>query len=66
MAFSTAIAEKDIPPLSRLFGRGGAKRSWNIFRDIPWNKLDPAKNTERIASCIETFCSRSSTCLTTR
>jgi acyl-[acyl-carrier-protein] desaturase len=32
------------------------KRRWNIFHDIPWNKLDPAKAFEKNAQRIEIFC----------
>ena len=57
MAFSTAIAEKIYRLYLDFLDAAERKRSWSIFRDIPWNKLDPLKNTERIALCIETFCS---------
>jgi len=33
------------------------KRRWNIFNDIPWDKLDVSKITENTAQCIEIFCS---------
>jgi acyl-[acyl-carrier-protein] desaturase len=33
------------------------KRRWNIFNDIPWDKLDVSKITESTAQCIEIFCS---------
>jgi acyl-[acyl-carrier-protein] desaturase len=32
------------------------KRRWNIFDDIPWASLDPAKALERNAQCIEVVC----------
>jgi acyl-[acyl-carrier-protein] desaturase len=32
------------------------KRDWKLFDDIPWEKIDPAKNSEQKAICIETFC----------
>ncbi len=32
------------------------KRRWNIFNDIPWDKLDLAKTTDTTAQCVETFC----------
>ncbi|MGH7001775.1 MAG: hypothetical protein ACREEA_09745, partial [Stellaceae bacterium] len=32
------------------------KRRWNVFDDIPWDKLDGAKNSARKATRIETFC----------
>jgi acyl-[acyl-carrier-protein] desaturase len=32
------------------------KRDWKIFDDIPWDKIDPARNSEQKSTCIETFC----------
>ncbi len=32
------------------------KRRWSIFDDIPWDLLDPALNSERKATRIETYC----------
>ncbi|MGH7936232.1 MAG: acyl-ACP desaturase [Chthoniobacterales bacterium] len=32
------------------------KRRWNVFDDIPWDKLDAARNSDRKATRIETFC----------
>src|SRR5208282_6479437 len=32
------------------------KRRWNIFNDIPWDKLDVSKTTATTAQCVETFC----------
>lgn len=32
------------------------KRRWNIFDDVPWEKLSPKTNSEQRATCIETFC----------
>jgi len=56
MAFSTAISDKMYRLYLDFFEVAERKRRWNIFQDIPWDKLDASKNTERIASCIETFC----------
>jgi acyl-[acyl-carrier-protein] desaturase len=33
-----------------------SKRRWNVFDDVPWDKLDSAKNSERKARRLETFC----------
>jgi acyl-[acyl-carrier-protein] desaturase len=33
------------------------KRRWNIFDDVPWDALDPAKIAEHSAQSIEIFCS---------
>ena len=32
------------------------KRRWNLFDDVPWDKLSPADNSEQRAIRIETFC----------
>jgi acyl-[acyl-carrier-protein] desaturase len=32
------------------------KRDWKIFDDIPWEKVDPSKNSPQKSICIETFC----------
>lgn len=32
------------------------KRRWNVFDDIPWDKLNLAHNNESAAICIETYC----------
>ena len=32
------------------------KRRWNLFDDVPWEKLSPRANTEERAIRIETYC----------
>jgi acyl-[acyl-carrier-protein] desaturase len=32
------------------------KRRWNIFNDIPWEKLDAGKATEEVGNRVEIFC----------
>jgi acyl-[acyl-carrier-protein] desaturase len=32
------------------------RRSWKLFEDIPWEKIDSAKNSDQKATRIETFC----------
>jgi acyl-[acyl-carrier-protein] desaturase len=32
------------------------KRDWKLFDDIPWDKLDSARNSDRKRTCIETYC----------
>ena len=32
------------------------KRRWNLFDDVPWSELNPAQNSERKATRIETYC----------
>ncbi len=56
MAFSSAIREKMYRLYLEFFEVAEKKRRWNIFDDIPWNKLDRSKNSERKAQCVETFC----------
>lgn len=38
------------------FDTAEKKRRWNPFNDIPWEKINPALNTEDDAICLETFC----------
>jgi acyl-[acyl-carrier-protein] desaturase len=56
MAFSAPLREKMYRLYLEFFEVAEGKRRWNMFDDIPWDKLDRAKNTERKAQCIETFC----------
>src|SRR5271155_4983539 len=32
------------------------KRRWNIFTDVPWDKLDLDKATVDVGKCVEIFC----------
>ena len=32
------------------------KRRWNIFNDIPWDKLDASKATDEVVQRVEIFC----------
>lgn len=32
------------------------KRDWKLFDDIPWEKIDPSKNSAEKMICIETYC----------
>jgi acyl-[acyl-carrier-protein] desaturase len=32
------------------------KRDWKLFDDIPWEKIDPAKDSAQKSICIETYC----------
>ena len=41
------------------------KRRWNIFNDVPWEKLDLGKATDQVGDRVEIFCTKNSTCLTT-
>jgi acyl-[acyl-carrier-protein] desaturase len=48
--------EKIYRAYCEFFDTADKKRRWNPFNDIPWEKLDPALNTEDDAICLETFC----------
>ena len=32
------------------------KRDWKLFDDLPWEKIDPSKNSDQKATRIETYC----------
>ena len=32
------------------------KRNWKVFGDIPWENIDPSKNSPAKTTCIETYC----------
>jgi acyl-[acyl-carrier protein] desaturase len=32
------------------------KRDWKLFDDIPWDEVDPQKNSARKRTCLETYC----------
>ncbi len=32
------------------------KRDWKLFDDIPWEKIDPSRNSDQRATCLELFC----------
>jgi acyl-[acyl-carrier-protein] desaturase len=32
------------------------KRRWNIFNDVPWDKLDTGRATDEVGECVEIFC----------
>jgi acyl-[acyl-carrier-protein] desaturase len=56
MSASSRVQEKMYLAYLEFQKTAERKRRWNIFDDIPWNKLDSSRNTERAAICIETFC----------
>jgi len=56
MGFSPATREKMYHLYLDFFEVAERKRRWNIFQDIPWEKLDVSKNNDRKAMCVETFC----------
>ncbi|MGH7779145.1 MAG: acyl-ACP desaturase [Candidatus Binataceae bacterium] len=56
MPISPTMREKMYRTYLEFFESAERKRRWNLFDDIPWDKLDAAHNSERGAVCIETFC----------
>jgi acyl-[acyl-carrier protein] desaturase len=56
MPISSTMREKMYRIYLDFFESGERKRRWNLFDDIPWEKLDGAHNSERSATCIETYC----------
>lgn len=56
MGASPRIREKMYRAYMEFFDSAERKRRWNPLRDIPWDKLDPSKNSEQKAICAETFC----------
>ncbi|MEU8365349.1 acyl-ACP desaturase [Nonomuraea sp. NPDC048882] len=38
------------------FERAERTRRWNIFNDVPWERLEESPRDERLALCAETFC----------
>jgi len=56
MPISPTMREKMYRTYLDFFESAERKRRWNLFDDIPWDKLDAARNSERTAACIETYC----------
>lgn len=56
MSTSLNSQEKIYRAYMEFFDIAERKRRWHPFNDIPWDKLDPSKNTEEKAICAETFC----------
>jgi len=52
---SSVIQEKMYCAYLEFFKVAERKRRWNIFDDVPWNRLDPSLNSERKATRIETY-----------
>lgn len=48
--------EKIYRAYMEFFETAERKRRWNIFEDIPWDKLSPDTNSEERAIRIETYC----------
>ncbi|MGO9602456.1 MAG: hypothetical protein ACLQAT_03460 [Candidatus Binataceae bacterium] len=38
------------------------KRRWNIFNDVPWEKLDSGKASDQVGDRVKIFCSEELGC----
>ena len=56
MTPSLTLREKAYRAYVEFFEIAEHKRHWSVFNDIPWERLDPAKNNDQKAVAIETFC----------
>ncbi|MEV4969851.1 acyl-ACP desaturase [Streptomyces scopuliridis] len=53
---SRALREAFHREYMSFFERAERTRRWNLFDDVPWERLDEAPRDERLALCAETFC----------
>jgi len=53
---SSAMRDKMYQAYLEFFEVAERKRRWNIFDDVPWDKLDASLNSELKATRIETYC----------
>jgi acyl-[acyl-carrier-protein] desaturase len=53
---STALEEKIYKEYLQFFEKAERERRWNVFEDIPWNRINK-ESSEELALCAETFCS---------
>jgi acyl-[acyl-carrier-protein] desaturase len=56
MVDSSSMRDKMYAAYLEFFEVAECKRRWNIFDDVPWDQLDPALNSARKATRIETYC----------
>ena len=56
MSISPQLRENIRRAYLEFFDLAERKRRWHFLNDIPWEKMDPAKNREETAICLETFC----------
>jgi acyl-[acyl-carrier-protein] desaturase len=55
MSTSDAFREAVYREYMEFFEKAERNRRWNVFNDVPWDELDPAKNNEEAALLAETF-----------
>lgn len=56
MPVTRALREKVYRHYLAFFETAERTRRWNLFNDVPWEKLVPGAGNERLALCAETFC----------
>jgi acyl-[acyl-carrier-protein] desaturase len=55
-AMETRLEERLYREYISFFEKAERDRRWNVFNDIPWDKVNP-EASENLAFCAETFCS---------
>ncbi|MFE4607489.1 acyl-ACP desaturase [Streptomyces niveus] len=53
---SRALREAFHREYMTFFERAERTRRWNLFEDVPWDRLDAVPRDDRLALCAETFC----------
>ncbi|MEV8367627.1 acyl-ACP desaturase [Streptomyces niveus] len=53
---SRALREAFHREYMTFFERAERTRRWNLFEDVPWDRLDEVPRDDRLALCAETFC----------
>jgi len=56
MSVSLALAEKVYREYMTFFEKSERTRRWNVFNDIPWDKIEECPRDPDLALCAETFC----------
>jgi acyl-[acyl-carrier-protein] desaturase len=53
---SLALAERVYREYMTFFEKSERTRRWNVFNDLPWDKVDECPRDPELALCAETFC----------
>jgi len=56
MTASMALHEKVYREYMTFFEKSERTRRWNVFNDVPWDKLESCPRDPDLALCAETFC----------
>lgn len=56
MSVSMALHEKVYREYMTFFEKSERTRRWNVFNDVPWDKVDTCPRDADLALCAETFC----------